>query len=67
MIFINEDNLLDYAATLKDFTKPIAERVSALFCLRTLASIPAIHALTQAFELEPSSELLKHEICYCLG
>ena len=67
MIFINEDNLPEYAATLRDFTRPIADRVSALFCLRTVGSLEAIDALQVAFDMEPSSELLKHEICYVLG
>jgi len=46
---------------------PIADRVNSLFCLRTLGTVQAVQALITAFEKEPSSELLKHEICYCLG
>jgi deoxyhypusine monooxygenase len=41
--------------------------VNSLWCLRTISTVPAIEALFKAFELEKSSELLQHEICYCLG
>ena len=46
---------------------PIAERVDALFCLRSFEQIEAVDALIEAFGVEQHSELLKHEICYCLG
>ena len=57
----------EYAGTLQDLSKPIAERISSLFCLRTVADLDSIDALIKAFDEEPCSDLLRHEICYCLG
>lgn len=45
----------------------MTDRISALFCLRTVASLETIDALILAFDTETSSDLLRHEICYCLG
>lgn len=67
MIIIDHDKVPEYAETLIDKKQPIAKRTSALWCLRTVASLEAVDALFEAFEAEQSSELLKHEICYCLG
>lgn len=46
---------------------PIAERVDSLFCLKAFKEIQAIQGLIKAFHIEKTSELLMHEICYCLG
>lgn len=67
MIFIDHDKVPEYAACLQDLKQPIAKRVSTLWCLRTVACLESIEALIKAFEIEQKSELLKHEICYCLG
>ena len=67
MILIDHDKVGEYGTLLCDTAAPIAKRVSMLWCLRTVASIEAVQALFKAFEVEQSSELLKHEICYCLG
>ena len=67
MILIDHDKVPEYAATLQDLSQLIAKRVSSLWCLRTVASLEAVEALFKAFEIEQKSELLKHEICYCLG
>jgi deoxyhypusine monooxygenase len=67
MIIIEHYKVPEYASTLQDIDKPITDRISSLFCLRTVCSVEAIDALTKAFELEPKSDLLRHEICYCLG
>lgn len=67
MIFINHADLPVYAATLADSEGPIPPRISALFCLRTVGTLEAIDALIEAFNKEPRSDLLRHEICYCLG
>lgn len=48
-------------------TAPIEERVDCLFCLRSFPEIEAVDDLIKAFEIEKKSELLQHEICYCLG
>ena len=67
MILIDHDKEQDYSQNLLNLKSPIADRVNALFCLRTISSLTSIDSLLQAFREEPSSELLKHEICYCLG
>jgi deoxyhypusine monooxygenase len=67
MSIIDYDREEDYAKQLLDRSNNMAVRCDGLFCLRTIATMSAIDTLIQAFEEEPSSELLKHEICYCLG
>ena len=67
MIIIEHYKLPEYAETLQDPQKPITDRISSLFCLRTIGSIEAVEALCKAFDIEPKSDLLRHEICYCLG
>ena len=67
MIIIHNEKEPEYAATLRDLKAPVAERVNALFCLRTISSLTSVDALIQAFKEEPKSELILHEICYCLG
>ena len=67
MIMIYHEKVPEYATTLQDIAKPITDRVSALFCLRTVATIEAVEGLIKAFDLEDRSDLLRHEICYCLG
>ena len=57
----------EYSATLQDINRPITDRISALFCLRTIGSVEACEGLIKAFDLEDRSDLLRHEICYCLG
>jgi len=52
MIWIDHDKVDEYAATLQDLSKPIAKRVSSLWCLRTIASLESIDALFKAFEIE---------------
>jgi deoxyhypusine monooxygenase len=46
---------------------PIRQRMDALFKLRTIASLEAVKALEETLITEPSSDLLRHEVCYCLG
>ena len=67
MIIVDHNDMDKYSAVLSDLKAPIAERVDSLFCLRSFSQLEAIDALIAAFEAEPNSELLKHEICYCLG
>jgi deoxyhypusine monooxygenase len=66
MILVDQE-LQEYSKTLCDLSAPIAERVDSLFCLRSFKQLEAIDALIEAFHKEPASDLLKHEICYCLG
>ena len=41
--------------------------MEALFCLKEIEDLDAVNVLIEAFKSEKHSELLKHEICYCLG
>ena len=52
---------------LSDPAANIADRVDSLFCMKAFESTNAVEALIRSFHKEPKSELLKHEICYCLG
>jgi len=67
MIFVDENNMQKYVDNLCDLSAPIAERVDSLFCLRSFKELEAIDGLIKAFHTEKKSELLMHEICYCLG
>jgi len=67
MIIVDHNDMQKYSQVLCDTAAPIEERVDCLFCLRSFEEIEAIDELIKAFEIEQTSELLKHEICYCLG
>ncbi len=64
---ISEDKFDEYRSALIDRENKIAARVNALFCLRTLATLEAVQTLIDCFNEEQTSQLLRHEICYCLG
>jgi hypothetical protein len=38
-----------------------------MLSLRQLGSIDAIETLIMAFDYEPKSDLMRHELCYSLG
>jgi hypothetical protein len=67
MITVDFDKIHDYEKVLGDPSANIADRVDSLFCLKAFNELEAIDAITRSFFNEPKSELLKHEICYCLG
>ncbi len=67
MIIVDTDNMTKYVDNLCDTTAPIAQRVDSLFCLRAFEELEAVDGLIKAFHIEKKSELLMHEICYCLG
>jgi len=67
MIIVDTDDMNKYVENLCDTKAPIAQRVDSLFCLRAFDQIEAIDGLIKAFHIEKKSELLMHEICYCLG
>ena len=67
MIIVDNEKVLEYTQTLNDLSKPVPERLSSLWCLRTVGSLEALEACCQAFDAEPKSDLLKHEICFVLG
>jgi deoxyhypusine monooxygenase len=55
------------ANTLKDPKSNILERIDAMAFLMVDGSVEAIDALIKGFKKEKKSDLLRHEICYCLG
>ena len=67
MIAVDLDNLQKYESVLSDPGAPVADRVDSLFCIKAFQEVEAVDALVRSFHCEPKSELLKHEICYCLG
>lgn len=64
---VDFDELKEYEQVLSDPTANIADRVDSLFCIKAFQDTNAVDALIRSFHKEPKSELLKHEICYCLG
>ena len=67
MITVDLEDLKKYETNLSDPTAPIADRTDSLFCIKAFKEVEAVKALVRSFHAEPKSELLKHEICYCLG
>ena len=67
MITVDLEDLKKYEAVLSDPSQPIADRTDSLFCIKAFKEVDAIDSLIRSFHAEPKSELLKHEICYCLG
>lgn len=63
--FIKDENLLKNI--LLDDNLEIKKRMSALFRLRTLATLESILALEEVLIKEKSSDLIRHEVCYCFG
>ena len=50
---------------LNDTNRPLKERFRALFTLKNLGGKEAIDEMAKGFD--DKSELLKHEVAYCLG
>ena len=50
---------------LNDTSKPLKERFRALFTLKNIGGEEVIDELSKTFD--DKSELLKHEVAYCLG
>lgn len=63
----DKKKLSEYAHTLHSFEKPVQARFGAMLSLRQLGSIDAIETLIMAYEYEPKSDLMRHELCYSLG
>jgi deoxyhypusine monooxygenase len=59
--------LEEQASILQDPSKAITKRFRCLFEIRGIGTFEAVKALIEAFRKEQKSDLLKHEICYCLG
>lgn len=58
-------NVLEEIITNHNYN--IKLRMACLFQLRSIGSYEALKALEKAMLLEPSSDLLRHEICYVFG
>ena len=67
MITVDLENLNQYEKVLSDTSAPVADRVDSLFCMKAFSEVEAVDAIIRSFHCEKKSELLKHEICYCLG
>ena len=67
MLTVDLEDLQKYEASLSDTNANIADRIDSLFCIKAFQGPESIDALIRSFHAEPDSELLKHEICYCLG
>lgn len=67
MITVDLEDLKRYEDVLGDPAAPIADRVDSLFCIKAFKEVDAVDSLVRCFHREPKSELLRHEICYCLG
>jgi hypothetical protein len=63
----DKKKIADYAHTLHNFQLPVQDRFGAMLSLRQLGSIDAIETLIMAFDYEPKSDLMRHELCYSLG
>ena len=50
---------------LNNTERPLKERFRALFTLKNLGGQEAINEISKSFQ--DKSELLKHEVAYCLG
>lgn len=67
MIIVDTENIQKYIESLCNVTQSVVQRVDSLFCLKSFEQIEAIDGLIKAFHSEKESELLLHEICYCMG
>lgn len=64
------DSITDIAVLreiLSDSTLCIKIRMNCLFQLRTIGTLDCIKAMENALLTEPSSDLLRHEVCYAFG
>lgn len=62
---VTEDRIENVGKILNDPTRPMKERFRALFTLKNIKGELALKYIEQAFS--DSSDLLKHELAYCLG
>jgi glutaredoxin 3 len=66
-LYVEDAMIVEYFGILKDSENEIEDRMDALFSLKQIDDIDAVHVLIESFKIEKNSELLKHEILYCLG
>lgn len=63
----NINDIQELKSILINDSKDIKERMNALFKLRTIGSFEAVKALEDVLLSGTSSDLVKHEVCYCFG
>jgi HEAT repeat protein len=63
----NIDSVEDLGNILSNNSLDIKKRMNALFQLRTIGTLEAIKILQKALVKEESSDLIRHEVCYCFG
>ena len=61
----NEETALECGRHLNDLKKPLIRRMNALFMLRKIGGDVAVDEISRC--LVDASELLNHELAYCLG
>merc|ERR1712018_770539 len=64
-IMVNQTEISSIGLALNDVNRPLKERFRALFTLKNLGGKEAIEEISKSFK--DKSELLKHEVAYCLG
>ena len=62
---VSNKEIQNVGSVLNNADRPLKERFRALFTLKGLGGPEAISEMSKAFN--DSSELLKHEVAYCLG
>jgi deoxyhypusine monooxygenase len=60
-----EERINNVGKILNDSARPMKERFRALFTLKNIKGALALKYIAEAFSDE--SDLLKHELAYCLG
>jgi len=65
MVSLTDTQIEGMGAVLNSRSRPLKERFRALFTLRSVGGKKALAEMSKAFE-DPS-ELLKHEVAYCIG
>jgi len=63
----NIENVEELGIILCNHDLDIKKRMNSLFKLRTIGTLEAIKALQIALIKEKSSDLIRHEVCYCFG
>ena len=61
----SEEQVESVGSLLNDAKRPLKERFRALFTLKNIGGATAIGWIAKAFQ--DDSDLLKHELAYCLG
>jgi len=65
VLSVNESQIRAVGDVLNNPSRPLKERFRALFTLRNIGGLHAVSCIAECFQDE--SDLLKHELAYCLG